>query len=136
VAKSQGRNNVQLYNACRRSYARIPASIDGRFCTVAADFHPMTTINVSQAGLLVLIDPSLAVGALIDIKLRVSEPAREIRCSGRVIRVEERERGLHEAAVRITEIGRNDRLALMAYLKSIGTEDADEVFAAAAEPDR
>ena len=69
AAKSQGKNCVRLYGEDRRSYRRIGAHLEGKFCVLAAEYHPLTTINVSQGGLRFLVDRQIPAGTLMDVVL-------------------------------------------------------------------
>jgi diguanylate cyclase (GGDEF)-like protein len=116
-AKSRGKNQVHLYGESRRSYQRISAALQGRLHSVASEPHPFTTVNLSETGLLLLVGNALPIGSLVDITLLLPEPRRDIRASGRVIRVEERAGGRYEAAVRIIDIAAPDQLLLAKYLQ-------------------
>ena len=82
VAKSHGRNQIQLYGENRRSYRRISAALNGKFCLLAAEYHPLSTVNVSEGGILFLVDRKLALGTLIDISLMLPDSGRENRRLG------------------------------------------------------
>ncbi len=120
TAKSLGRNQVQLYGENRRSYRRISAALDGKFCLLAAEYHPLSTVNVSEGGILFLVDRKLALGTLIDISLTLPDSGHEISASGRVVRVEERTRGKYTAALRIIDMPPRDQILLSGYIR--GTE--------------
>ena len=119
LAKSNGRNQVQLYNSCRRSHRRIPASLNGTLCCIATDVQSMTTINISEGGLLIFVDRNLPVGSLIELELQLQSPQRKISTTGRVVRVEHTDGEGYEAAVRVVEIERQDRIALHTYLEEL-----------------
>jgi len=124
VAKSRGKNQVHLYGQNRRSYRRIDAQLDGKFCLLATEHHPLTTLNLSEGGLLFLADRSLPVGSLIDINITLPG-GRAIASSGRVIRVEDRGSGKYEAAIRVIDMPARDQALLGEYLKTLGPR-ADE----------
>jgi hypothetical protein len=84
---------------------------------LGADFHPLSTVNISESGLLVNVDHKLPLGALIDVRLMLPGVSREIATSGRVVRVEQTEEGDFRAAVRITEIGTLDKVLLGKYIR-------------------
>jgi diguanylate cyclase (GGDEF)-like protein len=119
AAKSRGRNQVQLYNACRRSHRRLSASIDGKYCCVSSEYRPLTTVNVSEAGVLVCVEQSLLVGTLVELRLELEDPYRIVGASARVVRVAQRDDGLCEAALRLVDITREDLLALKRHLREI-----------------
>jgi diguanylate cyclase (GGDEF)-like protein len=125
-AKEKGKNRVQLYGECRRSYRRIEASLNGSCGFVAVEDHPLTTRNISEGGLLCLTDRELPLGSLIDVRLNLD--GNEVAASGRVVRVEQAESGRFEAAIRILSADRNDRERLAAYISAHAAEDqaADE----------
>ena len=117
AAKSLGRNQVQLYGENRRSYRRIRASLNGKFCLLAAEYHALTTVNVSEGGMLFLVNRRLALGSLIDISVVLPGTDREIAASGRVVRVEEKGPGEFEAALRIIDMPTRDQILLSAYVR-------------------
>jgi diguanylate cyclase (GGDEF)-like protein len=117
VAKSKGKNRVYLYGEDRRSFSRIEARLDGRFCQLHPDFHELQTVNISEQGLLFLVDQRLSLGTLIDVQLTLPDSDREVACTGRVVRVEEKRGGRYQAALRIVEIGTRDRSRLAKYIQ-------------------
>jgi diguanylate cyclase (GGDEF)-like protein len=124
VAKARGKNQVYLYGEDRRSFSRIQARLDGTFCVLEPDFHSLTTVNISERGLLFVVDHQLALGALIDVRLMLPHCDREIAATGRVVRVEEKNDNLYQAALRIVEIGTQDRITLARYIEdSRSTEE-------------
>jgi diguanylate cyclase (GGDEF)-like protein len=112
VAKARGKNQVYLYGHDRRSFRRIPTILDGQYCVLAAEYHAMQTINISERGLLLRVDRQLPLGSLIDLKLSVSEAEEPIVASGRVVRVEQSEVNGFAAAIRVVEIAPGDRQRL------------------------
>jgi len=124
VAKARGKNQVHLYGEDRRSYSRIRARLDGTFCVLEPDFHSLTTVNISERGLLFVVDHQLSLGALIDVRLMLPDVDREIGATGRVVRVEEKNDKLFQAAIRIVEIGTRDRVLLAQYIE--GSRSAEE----------
>ena len=124
VAKARGKNQVYRYGEDRRSFSRIQARLDGTFCVLEPDFHSLTTVNISERGLLFNVDHRLSLGALIDVRLLLPEVDREITATGRVVRVEEKNENLFQAAIRIVEIGTRDRLLLARYIE--GSRSAEE----------
>jgi diguanylate cyclase (GGDEF)-like protein len=124
VAKARGKNQVYLYGEDRRSFSRIQARLDGTFCVLEPDFHSLTTVNISERGLLFVVDHQLALGALIDVRLMLPHCDREIAATGRVVRVEEKNDNLYQAALRIVDIGTQDRIMLARYIEeSRSTEE-------------
>ena len=125
TAKARGKNQVSLYGECRRSYRRMNATLDGKFCTLAAEHLPLTTVNVSEGGILFLVDKKLPIGSLVSVDLNIDD-GREIRTSGRVTRVEQMASGEMQTAIRIVEIDRLDQMRLSEYIQSIEAPDEDE----------
>ena len=117
AAKSHGRNQVQLYGENRRSYRRISAALNGKFCLLAAEYHPLSTVNVSEGGILFLVDRKLALGSLIDVTLVLPDSRHEIAASGRVVRVEEKAPGKYVAALRIIDMPTRDQILLSGYIR-------------------
>jgi diguanylate cyclase (GGDEF)-like protein len=124
VAKARGKNQVYLYGEDRRSFNRIQACLDGSFCVLKTDYHSLTTVNISEQGLLFVVDQELSLGALIDVRLVLPGVDHEMVATGRVVRVEERDDDRYRAAIRIVEIGTRDRLLLAGYIE--GTRSAEE----------
>jgi len=122
VAKSHGRNQIQLYGENRRSYRRISAALNGKFCLLAAEYHPLSTVDVSEGGILFLVDRKLALGTLIDISLMLPDSGREIAASGRVVRVEEKAPGKFTAALRIIDMPTRDQILLSGYIRGAETD--------------
>ncbi|MCZ6695151.1 MAG: diguanylate cyclase [Acidobacteria bacterium] len=119
-AKERGKNRVFLFGENRRSYRRISAALNGRYCVVAAEYYPLKTVNLGEGGILFVVEQKLPVGSLIDISLDLPGSNRSIVTSGRVIRVEENRDGVFEAAIRIIEIGARDQTRLVSYLRKQG----------------
>lgn len=117
VAKARGKNQVYLYGEDRRSFSRIRAELDGKFCVLEPDYHSLTTVNISEKGLLFVVDNQLPLGALIDVRLILPDDDHEISATGRVVRVEEKPDNRYQAAIRIVEIGTQDRVLLTTYIR-------------------
>jgi diguanylate cyclase (GGDEF)-like protein len=117
VAKNRGKNQVHLYGQDRRSYRRVHAALDGTFCLLAAEYHPLTTLNVSAGGLLFIAKRELPLGTLVAVTIRMPGYDHEINASGRVVRVEEKGDGTYEAALRILDMPTTDQAALVNYLR-------------------
>ncbi len=125
VAKARGKNQVYLYGEDRRSYSRIQARLDGTFCVLEPDVHSLTTVNISEQGLLFVVDQQLSLGALIDVRLMLPDGDHEIGATGRVVRVEEKNDKLYQAALRIVEIGTQDRITLARYIERSQSTDEE-----------
>lgn len=130
VAKANGKNQVHLYGENRRSHARVDASLEGKFRPLEIDGRPMKTLNISEGGLVFLGGSRLPVGALVGISFNVPPHDQEISGSGRVIRVEEKEKGWFETVLSIIDMGQEDQRVLSGYiirrLKSSDESDGSE----------
>lgn len=115
LAKSKGKNQVQLYGDSRRSYRRISVELAGQLLAPAAEPRPVRTVDVSEAGLRFLCDIELAPGSLVDLKLELPDLDREIRVAGRVVESTQEATG-HGAAVRVVDLSNRDRRRLSEYL--------------------
>jgi diguanylate cyclase (GGDEF)-like protein len=128
LAKAGGKNQVALYGKSRRSYGRVQASIAGSFRAVTGDAHELTTVNVSEGGLLFRTARPLPYDTLLDMCLAVPGAPRQIRAAGRVVHVEPDGAGGQRIALEITAMADEDRAILGAYTHRIETErgEADE----------
>ena len=118
IAKSNGKNQVQLYGESKRSYERIKAMLPGRFRGLEREAHALTTVNISEEGILFRSDRELAVGTFVDVTLTLTSKD-EIRASGRVVHVEKPAPGVFHIAVRITDS--SARAELVAYIREISS---------------
>lgn len=124
VAKAQGKNCVRLYGQDRRSYRRIPASLRGKFCVLAAEYHALTTVNLSEGGLRFRVDRQIPIGMLVDIFLTLPDTEREASFSGRVVRLEAVGEEF-EVCVKIMDISGHDHSLLAATITNLhGDDDA------------
>jgi diguanylate cyclase (GGDEF)-like protein len=119
LAKEQGRNRVHIYGENRRSFGRVDATLQGRFSTVSPDLRPLDLVNLSEGGMLFMTADRLPVGALLDFALVLPGDEREIRASGRIVRVEPRE-GRFETAIRLIDIEPADRVRLTLFIRRQG----------------
>lgn len=118
VAKSQGKKQVYGYGQNRRSYKRIEATIEGSFCVLQAEYHPFTTVNISEGGLLLTANKKLSVDSLLDIKLVLPEDDTKISCSGRVVRLEEVGKDNYKAGIRIMDMPQKDRRKINKFIRA------------------
>ena len=123
IAKSSGKNQVQLYGRSRRSFQRVAASLSGEYRVLVAEAHPLVTVDVSEKGLRFNADRPLPVGALIDFRLNVSDIGRSVAACGRVVHVSEQPDGRYQAALRITDMEPADHDALLDYLRGDASEE-------------
>jgi diguanylate cyclase (GGDEF)-like protein len=118
AAKGRGKNRTYLYGEDRRSFRRMKVELEGTFCEVDAEFHPFTTLDVSEGSLFLVVDQNLEVGSLLTIRIGIPEADTEVACAARVIRVEQREDGRFRAAIRITEISQRARQRLVKFIQA------------------
>jgi diguanylate cyclase (GGDEF)-like protein len=86
IAKSMGKNCVKPFSDERREYSRLAAALAGRFSLLEKASHPLTTVNLSEGGVLFHCDEPLPSGALVKVTLSLpsSDP---VECAVRVLRV-------------------------------------------------
>ncbi len=118
LAKSSGKNQVCLYGNNRRSYRRVPASVEG-IARYGAEEAGLTTLDLSEGGVRFVTALRLPEKALVELRLRLSDGGRTITLVGRVIQSSTRGEGGCEAAVRTIEIGARDRRRLVAALAKL-----------------
>lgn len=123
VAKTRGKDQVQLYGKSRRSFGRVDAALRGEFRMLSPGKFPLTTVNVSEAGLLISTPRSVEVGALIDFRIRMPSREEPLRGTGRVVHSDPGPSGLHHAALRIGELADGDRAILTEYVRSLSRRD-------------
>jgi diguanylate cyclase (GGDEF)-like protein len=117
IAKSRGKDQVVLFGDDRCSYRRLKARLAGSYCVVEAEFRPFTTLDVSEGGILLLTDRQLVLGQLLDIRLEIPGVAA-VGCAGRVVRIQQKEKGRYETAIMIDKIGAADRTRLTRFVRS------------------
>ena len=133
VSKTLGKNQVHLYGHCRRSYLRIDTALQGDFRELANDRQPFTAINLSERGLLLYVDKSLAEATLLDLDLRLPGAKRRVAISGRVVRVRELPDGKYETAIRIVEMPAREQRLLAEFIRSIEERSDPDGRAAGSE---
>ena len=86
IAKSMGKNCVKPFSDERREYSRLEAALAGRFSLLEKAAHALTTVNVSEGGVLFHCDEPLPSGAFVKVTLSLpsSEP---VECAVHVLRV-------------------------------------------------
>lgn len=116
IAKSRGKNQVALFAESERTHSRLEATINGEYCLISTEFQPLTTVNISEGGILFVTNQKLPLESMLDIKLSVADE-KPILFTGRVVRVEESECGGFRAAIRIVHISDVQRRRLNKALK-------------------
>lgn len=116
IAKNHGKNRVQIYGKNRRSHQRIETRLDGTYSLGHPDNqHPLTTLDISEGGLLIMTDEEIPVGALLDIRLIV-QGGSPLPFPSRVIRSAINEDGRYTSGVHIVEIPSQDRIRLQNFI--------------------
>jgi len=115
LAKSQGKNQVQLYDRSQRSYRRFTLELAGWHSMPAGADHALQTVNVSTGGLKFRTDVELAIGSLVDVRLEVPNPRRTIDLVGRAVQCEQAESGW-QVAIQLIDMNTRDRRLLGALL--------------------
>jgi diguanylate cyclase (GGDEF)-like protein len=123
VAKARGKNQIYLHDENSRSYRRINAELDGECCVVTAEHHSLTTLNISERGILFRVGRYIALGSLVTVTLVLAELQKEIVASGRVVRLEEKPGGGFDAAIRILDIDTSDRFVLTQYIERLSRRE-------------
>jgi len=118
-AKTNGKNQVQLYEQNRRSHQRIHTSLEGAFCVLTGEYRSMTTMDISEGGLRFFADREISAGSLVEIRLRLPGSDHEIDTSGRVVHVKKKS-GKFETAVRFIDVKKVDRILLARYIRGRG----------------
>ncbi len=120
LAKSSGRNQVQLFGQSRRSYPRVKASLEGEYRALLSETRKMTTVDLGAGGVRFRTSESLEVGTLMDATLTLPGKTEPLSLVGRVVQTEpEDSTDDAEAAISIVEMGSADRRALSEYLKTL-----------------
>jgi diguanylate cyclase (GGDEF)-like protein len=115
VAKSKGKNLVEIYRGNRRSFPRRETRLDGSFRTLG-DEHPLTTVDLSTGGLKFRTDRELPVGALLDVQVTVPGTPEAIGMAVRVVGCTRADGEVWEVAAQTLEIARHDLGTLSRYL--------------------
>jgi len=116
-AKSNGKNHVTLFGRSQRSFERVETSIEGTYRMLADESNALSTVNVSEAGLMFMTEQDIPVGTVIQVELSLPDPYGQVKASGHVVHVEADKPGSQRTAVKITSTNRDDRDRLMRYLR-------------------
>jgi diguanylate cyclase (GGDEF)-like protein len=132
IAKSVGKNCVKPFSDERREYARIEATLGGRFTLLEKASHPLTTVNLSEGGVLFHCDEPLPSGALVKVTLSLpsSDP---VECAVRVLRVVGA-RGGFDVGTEIIHVPRPHQRRFRLFLKQLKAAAPEELPRRAAVP--
>ncbi len=127
LAKSRGKNTACGYKGNKRSHQRLRHNLQGHFCELSSEYRQCRTLDISEAGLLIVVDHELSVGTLLDLKLSLGDDSTNpLRCSCRVVRVEDCSPEGYRAAVCIGDMPAPDRQRLSLFLGSSASENDEE----------
>jgi len=120
VAKAGGKNRVERYGNCRRSFRRVGLTAPGEVLCVAPDRHRLTTVDLSEGGLRFVTTDEIAQDALVELRISFDEEG-PVTIVARVVHVEASENG-NTVAVRFVEISNADRPRLVKQLRQRGRD--------------
>lgn len=111
LAKSQGKNQVQLYERSQRSFRRVTLELDGWYSAPRGAEHSLRTLDASISGLRFASEVEVPLGALVDLKLAVPGTDSHLRLVGRAVQSRAIGDGW-EAAVHFLDMSAEDRRML------------------------
>ena len=127
LAKSLGKNRAQPFSDQRREFTRVDASLMGRFTALADQTHPLTTLNLSEGGILFLSRHPLAAGSMVQLQLGLPPGGQPVDCGVRVIRVVQEDDGF-EVAARIIDMSRPHERRLHAFLAEMRAPTVEPII--------
>ena len=124
VAKSRGKNLVEIYGDDRRSYRRLETALNGSFRSLGKD-HSLTTVDLSTGGIKFRTECELAAGTLLEVRVELPDRKTDIPMAVRVVSVTPIDGGLFELAARTLEIDRRTLGILVGYLRELEPESPE-----------
>jgi diguanylate cyclase (GGDEF)-like protein len=118
IAKSIGKNCVKPFSDERREYTRLEATIPGRFNVLEKGSHTLTTLNVSEGGVLFHALEPLPSGAFVKVQLALPPSGEPAECAVRVTRVVGA-RGGFEIGTQIIDMSRAHQRRFRQFLKQL-----------------
>jgi diguanylate cyclase (GGDEF)-like protein len=118
VAKSMGKNCVKPFSDERRESTRLDATVAGRFSGLEKDTHALTTLNVSDGGVLFHCQEPLPTGAFVKVELALPPGGDPIECAVRVLRVVGA-RGGFDIGTEIIHMSRAHQRRFRSFLKQL-----------------
>jgi hypothetical protein len=118
IAKSMGKNCVKPFSDERREYARLDAVLPGRYSAVETATHPLTTLNLSEGGILFHSQEPLVSGTVVRVQLVLPPSGETVECVVRVLRVIGA-RGGFEIGANIVHMPRVHERRFRFFLKSL-----------------
>jgi diguanylate cyclase (GGDEF)-like protein len=120
VAKSVGKNCVRPYSDERREHLRLDTALSGNFSLVDSHSHVLTTLNVSEGGLLFMSEEPPNRGALAQVHLALPNGEEPVEGVLRVMRVRPMDGG-YEIGTQIVHMSPLDRRRFRVFLREIKT---------------
>lgn len=120
VAKSVGKNCVRPYSDERREHLRHDTALSGSFSLVDSHSHVLTTLNVSEGGLLFMSEEPPSRGALAQVHLALPNAEQPVEGVLRVMRVRPTDGG-YEIGTQIVHMSPLDRRRFRVFLREIKT---------------
>jgi diguanylate cyclase (GGDEF)-like protein len=118
IAKSIGKNCVKPFSDERREYTRLAATLPGRFSALEKGSHPLTTLNVSEGGVLFHAKEPLPPGAFVKVQLALPPSGEPSECAVRVTRVVGA-RGGFEIGTQIIDMSRAHQRRFRQFLRRL-----------------
>lgn len=118
IAKSMGKNCVKPFSDERREYSRLDAVLPGRYSAVESASHPLTTLNVSEEGILFHSSEPLVSGTVVRVQLALPPSGETVECVVRVLRVVGA-RGGFEIGAHIVHMPRIHERRFRIFLKAL-----------------
>jgi hypothetical protein len=117
-AKAAGKNRVEAFSDERREFARYDADLKGSLRALDEVAVPLKTANVSQGGFMFTTTRAYPVGSLLQLDLGLPRQKRPLACTGRIVRVMERE-FVHEVGARIIHFESEDLYRFRRYISNL-----------------
>jgi diguanylate cyclase (GGDEF)-like protein len=118
VAKSVGKNCVKPFSDERREHVRLDTALSGQFSLVDSHRHFLTTLNVSEGGLLFLSEEPPNRGALAQVQLTLPPAGQPVEGVLRVMRVRPVPDG-YEIGTQIVHMSSSDRRRFRVFLREL-----------------
>ena len=117
-AKSAGKNCVKPFSDERRESARLDAALSGRFSVLEKGSRTLTTLNVSEGGILFRCREPLPTGAFVKVQLALPPSGEPVECAVRVLRAVGA-RGGFEIGAQIIHMPRAHRRRFRTFLERL-----------------
>ncbi|MEW6776939.1 MAG: diguanylate cyclase [Bdellovibrionota bacterium] len=117
-AKSDGKNNIKAYLTETRSFARVDARMVGAFSVLPHRTIKISTRDLSKNGILFEADESVAIGSLLDMRIKLSKGAA-VRLRTQVVRVERLPGKRFDIGVTIVQMSAADRKRLETHIDKL-----------------